>query len=69
MSKKSEDRAITDKLRELSELTAWFESDEFSIDKSIDTFKKASALVDEIEKDLANIQHEVTVLRNNFSKE
>lgn len=66
MSKQSEQRTVSEKMNELSELVAWFESDEFELEKAIETYTKAEKLANEIERDLSNLKNEVTVLKEKF---
>lgn len=66
MSKQSEQRTVSEKMNELSELVAWFESDEFELEKAIETYTKAEKLASEIEHDLSNLKNEITVLKEKF---
>lgn len=66
MSKQSEQKTVSEKMNELSELVAWFESDEFELEKAIETYQKAEKLADDIEHDLSNLKNEVTVLKQKF---
>lgn len=66
MSKQSEQKTVSEKMSELSELVAWFESDEFELEKAIETYQKAEKLAGEIEHDLSNLKNEVTVLKQKF---
>lgn len=66
MSKQSEQKTVSEKMNELSELVAWFESDEFELEKAIETYQKAEKLADDIEHDLSSLKNEVTVLKQKF---
>jgi len=66
MSKQSEQKTVSEKMNELSELVAWFESDEFELEKAIETYAKAEKLANEIEHDLSNLKNEITVLKEKF---
>lgn len=60
---------ISEKLAKLSELTAWFESEEFELEEAIDRFKEAETLAGEIEKELSEFKNKITVLKQDFSKD
>lgn len=66
MSKQSEQKTVSEKMNELSELVAWFESDAFELEKAIETYQQAEKLAGEIEHDLSNLKNEVTVLKQKF---
>ncbi len=61
-------KTISDKLRELDELARWFESEEFELEQALERFATAEELSKEIEKDLADFKHKVTVLKKDFSE-
>ena len=66
MSKQN--KTISEKLRELEELARWFESEEFELEQALKRFAEAEALSKEIEKDLADFKHKVTLLKKDFSE-
>ena len=66
MSKAS--KTIKKKMAELDAYVEWFESDEFELEKAVDTFKKAEVLAKEIEVDLATIKNDIVVLKESFDK-
>lgn len=68
MSKKSNNSTILEKMTALRELTAWFGSDDFTIEQATDTFAQAEALAAEIEHDLAAAKNEITVLKQKFDQ-
>ena len=65
----AEDKTVQAKMDELSELIAWFDSDDFSLEEAIDRFKAAEKLASEIEKDLATFKNDITVLKKKFDSE
>ena len=67
MSKQN--KTIAEKRTELSELLAWFESDEFSVEMATDKFKEAEALALEIEAELTEAKNTITVLKQRFDEE
>ena len=60
------DKKIQEKMNQLSELVAWFESDEFELEAAIEKYKTAEVLADEIGKDLSELKNEITVLKEKF---
>lgn len=68
MSNKSE-ITIAQKLEQLRELVAWFESDEFSIEQALDKFAQAEKLAQTIDEDLSVFKNKITVLKKDFSTE
>lgn len=67
MSEKN--KTVSAKLSELNELVAWFESDEFTLEQALEKFKQAELLAKEIEGDLSELKHTITVLKKDFSTE
>ena len=66
MLKQAEQKTVSQKMTELSEIVAWFESDDFELEKAIETYTSAEKLAAEIEHDLASLKNEVTVLKEKF---
>lgn len=59
-------KTIQEKITALQELTAWFESDEFELEKALDVFKQAEELAAEIETDLKQLKNDVQVVAKKF---
>ena len=59
-------KTISEKMKELSALVAWFESDEFELEQALDKYKEAEKLAGDIEHDLSTLKNEVTVLKKKF---
>lgn len=59
---------LTQKIARLDELVAWFDSEEFSIETAMEKFKQAETLAEDIKKDLAEFQAEITVLKQKFDQ-
>lgn len=59
-------KTIQQKIGELDELVAWFDSDEFTLETALDKFKTAEKLAEEIEQDLAALKNEITVVKQRF---
>jgi len=62
----SEQSSIAEKTAKLNELIAWFDSDDFELEKAIDMFSQAEKLAQEIEKDLLEVKNKITVLSEKF---
>lgn len=62
-------KTITEQLAELETLVAWFESDEFVLEESLEKYKQAETLAEQIEKDLTTFKNEVTVLKQKFDQQ
>jgi exodeoxyribonuclease VII small subunit len=62
-------KTIEEKMIELDTLAAWFDSDDFSLEKALETYKKAEALATEIEKELDEYKNEIVVLKKKFDQE
>ena len=60
---------VQEKIAQLDELVAWFDSDEFSLEAATEVFKKAEALAREIEADLTELKNEVQIVKASFDKE
>lgn len=63
---KNDNKTVSQKMDELSELVAWFESDEFELEQAIAKYKDAEKIAGEIEKDLSELKNEITVLKAKF---
>ena len=64
----SEKKNISEKMAELDKDTDWFYSDEFNLDEAVEKYKKAIKIAEELQKDLSDLQNEVEVLSQDFSK-
>lgn len=62
-------KTVQEKLSELSELVAWFQSPEFKLEDAFDKFKQAEALAEEIEKDLTKLKNDIKVVKKKFDTE
>lgn len=68
MSDKSSE-TIAKKLAKLSELVAWFESDEFVLEEATERFTEAQKLAEEIENELTKLKNEIVVLKKKFDED
>jgi exodeoxyribonuclease VII small subunit len=61
-------KTIEEKMNELRELAAWFESDEFSLTHATEKFEQAAKLAEDIERSLSDMENTVTVLKKSFEE-
>lgn len=61
MSKK--DKTISENIQDFEKLVAWFDSNEFSIEESIENYKKVEILAKEIEGQLKSLKNEISVIK------
>lgn len=66
---KTEQKTIQQKTAKLNELVAWFDSEEFILEKAMDVFKEAEALATDIETDLLSIKNDIHVIKQKFDTE
>jgi len=66
MSAKS--KSIQDKLSDLNQLVAWFDSEEFELEAALDKFKNAEKLAKDIEEDIDKLRNEVVVIKQRFDQ-
>jgi len=58
---------LNNKIEELRQMAAWFESDDFDIEQAIERYQAAEKLAGEIEKDLDGLRNKVTILKEKFA--
>ena len=63
-----EAKTLNQKIKELEQSTDWFYSDEFNLGEAVNKYKNAIALAKELQKDLDDLQNEVEILSEDFSK-
>ena len=62
-------KTVQEKMTELSELVAWFQSPAFSLEEALETYKKAELLAEEIEKELSKLKNDITVVKKKFDSD
>ena len=62
----AKNKTIEEKMKELRDMAAWFESDDFSLTHASEKFEVAAKLAKEIEHDLSEMENTVTVLKQSF---
>lgn len=58
--------SIQQKIDKLTELTAWFENEEFDFEQAPVRFKEAARLAETIEKELDELKNEITIVKQKF---
>ena len=62
-------KSLNQQIRELDEQVEWFYSDEFKLEEAVERYRKAAELAKGIEGELKDLQNEIEVLAEDFSKE
>lgn len=65
----TQNKSIEQKTTELTELVAWFDSDDFVLEQALDKFKEAEKLAQDIEKDLTTLRNDIEVVKKSFDSE
>lgn len=61
-------KTISDKIDDLKTGVEWFYSDDFKLEDASEKYKAMTELAKEIEKDLAELKNEISVIDEDFSK-
>lgn len=69
MSDQSKPKTIEEKMSDLDALVAWFDGDDFSLERAFDVYKQAEKLAEEIEQELSTYKNEIVVLKKKFDQE
>ena len=64
---KTNEKTIEQMMAELNERIAWFQGEEFNLDEAKQRFIEARQLAKEITVALDDMQHDITVLSEDFS--
>ncbi|MBR2841458.1 exodeoxyribonuclease VII small subunit [Candidatus Saccharibacteria bacterium] len=64
----AEKKGLNQKIAALDTEVEWFYSDDFKLEEATEKYKKAIKLAKEIEQDLSDLQNEIQVLSEDFSK-
>jgi len=62
-------KTVQEKMSQLSELVAWFQSPAFKLEDAVTKFKQAESLAEEIEKDLTKLKNDIKVVKKKFNEE
>lgn len=63
----SQKRSFNQKMQELEELLAWFESGEVGVEEALKKYEAAIKLAKELEKELEEAKNKVEVIKQNFA--
>lgn len=66
-SDKTNEKTIEQMMAELNERIAWFQSEDFNLDEAKQRFIEARQLAKDITAALDSMQHDITVLSEDFS--
>ena len=66
-SDKTNEKTIEQMMAELNERIAWFQGEEFNLDEAKQRFIEARQLAKDITAALDDMQHDITVLSEDFS--
>lgn len=69
MSAKNNTPTIQEKMTELAQIVAWFDSDDFQLEAAFDRFKEAEKIATNLEQDLTSMKNEIDVLKKRFDGE
>lgn len=64
---KTNEKTIEQMMAELNERIAWFQGDDFNLDEAKQRFIEARRLAQDITAVLDDMQHDITVLSEDFS--
>lgn len=59
---------IAEKTAKLNELVAWFDSEDFELERALDVFTQAEKLAQEIEHDLLSLKNNIEIVRVPFTE-
>ena len=59
---------IAEKTTKLNELVAWFDSDDFELERALDRFTEAEKLAFEIEQDLTGLKNNIEIVKAKFTE-
>lgn len=62
---KENNLTLEEKIAKIERETAWFESDDFVLEKAIEKYKEIIALVAEVEKELTELENTIIDLEDN----
>jgi exodeoxyribonuclease VII small subunit len=66
---KNNDLTIQEKIAQLDEVVAWFESDDFQLEQASAKLKTAAKLATDIEHDLDEVANDIQLVKKSFATE
>lgn len=64
----SENKSLNQKIKELTDSTEWFYSDDFNLDEAVAKYKSAIKIAKNLQKELDDLKNEIEVISKDFSK-
>lgn len=68
MSSPKNETPLSDQLKDLDELIAWFDRDDFDLDEALKKFDEGVKLTEQIQERLSKLENKITVLRERFGE-
>ena len=59
---------LQDKIAELGDMVAFFDTDDFDIEQALEKYKAAEKLSEEIREQMSEVKNEINVLKERFDK-
>jgi exodeoxyribonuclease VII small subunit len=59
---------IAEKTAKLDELVAWFDTDDFELERALEVFTQAEKLAQEVEQDLQELKNNIEIVKTKFSE-
>jgi exonuclease VII small subunit len=60
--------SIQEKTAQLDQLVAWFDGDDFELERALDKFAEAEKLAEEIEHDLVALKNNIEIVKTKFNE-
>lgn len=64
-----DNQTIQQKIDQLDQAVAWFESDDFELEQASVKLKEAAKLAAEIEHDLDNVANDIQIVKKSFASD
>ena len=62
-------KTVQEKMAELNELVAWFDSEEFVLEQAIEKFKQAEKLATELREELEKMKNDIQIVSRKFDQD
>lgn len=69
MSKTTDKLTLQQQMTRLDELAAWFDQDDFDIEKALGKFDEATELAADIKTRLAELENNITLIKQRFDND
>lgn len=63
-----ENKSLSERINELEKKIEWFYSEDFDLEEAVENYKSSIELAKELQKDLSDLQNEIEVLSEDFTK-